>query len=139
MLNSDSFKPAEWAVIETETIPEIEADTTAQVEVTDYEANKITLTTQRSTPGFLVLSEIWYPAGWQATIDGEQTEIFKTNFVLRGVQVPAGQHGITFTFEPVTVYWGNLFSWVGHALLLLIGIGAVFVTYRRKNKPDTRV
>jgi uncharacterized membrane protein YfhO len=80
----------------------------------------------------MVLSEIWYPAGWEAEIDGKPTKICKTNFVLRGIEVPAGEHEITFTFEPASVYWGNLFSWIGHALLLCLGIGVIGVTYRRK-------
>jgi uncharacterized membrane protein YfhO len=131
-LNSASFNPAEWAVVENSDKPIAQADSSAQVQVTSYQANKITLNTTRSSPGFMVLSEIWYPAGWEAEIDGKPTKIYKTNFVLRGIEVPAGEHEITFTFEPASVYWGNLFSWIGHALLLCLGIGVIGVTYRRK-------
>lgn len=131
-LNSASFNPAEWAVVETDEQLTIQGDTSAQVAVTSYEANSISLTTKRNEPGFLVLGEVYYPAGWTATIDGNTTEIYKTNFILRGIEVPAGEHEITFRFEPASVYWGNLFSWIGHGLLLLLGIGAVGITFRKQ-------
>lgn len=130
-LNSPSFDPARRAVVEEARAPEVGADSAAQVRVTEYEANRITLQTERSAPGFMVLSEVYYPAGWEARIDGEPAPIYKTNFILRGLEVPAGAHEITFTFEPATVYWGNLFSWIGHLLLLAIGIGAFALSYRR--------
>ncbi|MBN2732602.1 MAG: YfhO family protein, partial [Balneolaceae bacterium] len=129
-LNSSSFNPAKWAIVESENKLTTQPDSAAHVQVTSYEANQITLSAKRSTPGFLVLSEIWYPAGWEATINGEPAKIYKTNFVLRGIQVPTGEHQITFTFEPAAVYWGNLFSWIGHVLLLCIGIGVFIFAYR---------
>ncbi len=136
-LNSPDFDPAQWAIVESAKLPDARADSTAQVEVTDYQANKITLSTSRKEPGFMVLSEIWYPAGWEAKIDGESTPIYKTNFVLRGIEVPAGEHQITFTFEPNSVYRGNLFSWIGHALLLILGIGAVGMRYKKNHNNDS--
>lgn len=129
-LNSSSFNPAKWATVESENQLTAQPDSAAHVQVTSYEANQITLSAKRSTPGFLVLSEIWYPAGWEATINGEPAKIYKTNFVLRGIQVPVGEHQITFTFEPAAVYWGNLFSWIGHVVLLCIGIGVFVFAYR---------
>lgn len=135
-LNSSSFDASKWAIIESSNKPIVQADSSAQVQVTTYEANKITLTSNRSTPGFMVLSEVYYPAGWEAAIDGKSTEIYKTNFVLRGIEVPAGKHEITFIFEPASVYWGKLFSWIGHALLLCLGIGTMVVSYRRLDKND---
>jgi hypothetical protein len=143
-LNNPDFKPATRAIVESgepEELPDmnIQADSTAQVDVTEYQANKITLTTSRETPGFMVLSEIWYPAGWKATIDGKTTPIYKTNFVLRGIEVPEGEHEITFAFEPASVYWGNLFSWIGHALLLCLMIGAIAMGYKKKSNVDSDI
>lgn len=132
-LNASSFDPAREAVVESSKSFAVQADSNATVEVTGYQANKITIRTNRSTPGFMVLSEIWYPVGWEASIDSKPIDIYKTNFVLRGMAIPAGKHEVTLTFEPASVYWGNLFSWIGHLLLLGLGIGAVFFTYRKRN------
>lgn len=133
-LNSPAFDPADWAVVETDSNFTVQADSSASIVITSYKDNEITLQTNRSTPGFLVLSEIWYPAGWEASIDGRPAKIYKTNFVLRGIAVPEGEHQITMRFEPASVYRGNLLSWLGHFVLLCIGIGVVFFTYM-KNDP----
>ncbi|MEK9137903.1 MAG: YfhO family protein, partial [Bacteroidota bacterium] len=69
--------------------------------------------------------EIYYPAGWRAYIDGNEAEIFKTNYVLRSVVVPAGPHEVTFTFDPPMYNAGwNLShaAWAVAALCILIGL-----------------
>lgn len=126
------FDPSEFAVIETDKSITASSDTSAVVEVARYNAKTITLKTQRSSAGFLVLSEIYYPAGWEATIDGEPAEIYKTNFVLRGLQVPAGEHTITMTFEPQSAVWGARLAWAGHIVLWGIGIVAFGMVLRQK-------
>jgi uncharacterized membrane protein YfhO len=51
------------------------------------------------------LSDVFYP-GWQATIDGKATKIYQTNYVQRGVQVPAGEHVVEYRFEPMSFKLG---------------------------------
>jgi uncharacterized membrane protein YfhO len=130
-INSSSFDPAKWAVVESDKKPAAQDDSTASVKVTSYSANKITLKTKRNKPGFMVLSEIYYPAGWQAKIDGKSAKIYKTNFILRGIEVPKGRHQITFTFAPATVRWGKRLSLIGNLLLLCMLITTVFFGYRK--------
>ncbi|MDZ7690403.1 MAG: YfhO family protein [Balneolaceae bacterium] len=89
----------------------MQRDTTASVEVTHYDARSIELQTKRSAPGYLVLSEIYYPEGWQLTIDGEPSEIYKTNYVLRGMNVPAGEHTLRMEFNPTSYIWGGRIAW----------------------------
>lgn len=129
LMQSDSFNPAETAIVETDQSLSVSQDTTAEVSVTNYNAKAIELQTSTSEENFLVLSEIYYPAGWEATIDGEPTEIFKTNFVLRGLQVPAGDHTIRMTFEPASNIWGLRIAWFGHVILLICGMGALAVRF----------
>ncbi|SMO66839.1 YfhO family protein [Fodinibius sediminis] len=121
-----NFNPANHAVIETSQSMAASTDTAATVEVASYDAKTIELTTSSSGESFLVLSEIYYPAGWKATIDGTPTRIYKTNFVLRGLQVPAGNHTIRLTFEPASNIWGLRLAWAGHIILWIIG-GIVLV------------
>jgi len=73
-------------------------------------------------PSFLVLSEVYYPEGWQAWVDGEPASIHEVNTILRGVMVPAGAHEITLDFEPADVRLGRLIS---NLSLLLIVLGII--------------
>jgi len=83
---------------------------------------------------FVTFSEIYYPAGWTATIDGKEAEILQTNFILRGLVVPAGQHTIAFTYAPQSVATGRTLSTIGSVLLVLTALGAVFVALRPKDE-----
>lgn len=57
----------------------------------------------------MVFSEVYYPYGWNAYIDGQATEHFRANYTLRAMNVPAGSHHIRFEFRPATVEkWGKV-------------------------------
>ncbi len=133
-INSASFKPGQWAVVESAHKPATQPDSSAYVKVTSYEANDIKLTISRKSPGFMVLSEIYYPAGWKATIDGNPAKIYKTNFVLRGLEVPEGNHHIKFMFKPTTAHVGSILSWLGHGLLGGVFIVGIFFIYRKEKE-----
>lgn len=73
----------------------------------------------------VVLSEIYYPAGWKCFIDGKESDYFRVNYVLRGMIVPAGEHEIKFSFEPDSYYAGNKVSLASSVLLILLLAGSV--------------
>ena len=127
------FNPAKTAVVETGRQVTAATDSAASVEVSSYDANSITLETSTGKPGFLVLSEIYYPAGWNATIDGKPTDIYKTNFVLRGFSVPAGDHTLTLKFEPESSIWGARLAWAGHIIIWISGLLAAGMLYRNQS------
>lgn len=132
------FDPSEVAIIETDDSITVESDTTSSVVVSDYNAKTIILQTRRSTEGFLVLGEIYYPAGWQATIDDESAEIYKTNFVLRGLQIPAGEHTVTLTFRPASAIWGARLAWAGHLMLWLCGLLGIGMVLKEKSSTPSK-
>lgn len=113
---SSRFNPSHTAIVEGNPDLQIKPDTAASVAVTHYDARSIELETSRSTPGFLVLSEIYYPKGWQLTVDGEPAEIYKTNYVLRGMKVPAGEHTLRMEFNPKSYIWGGRIAWGSNLL-----------------------
>ena len=104
--------------------PLAETETAAAISRT---ANSITVQATTAEPRLLVLSDTYYP-GWQATIDGEPTEIFLTNVALRGVVVPPGRHTIEMQFRPWTYYTGVSLSLLT-ALIVLLWVG--FTAWRR--------
>ncbi|MFB3895814.1 MAG: YfhO family protein [bacterium] len=83
--------------------------------LTKYQANRIELKTASPQNSFLVLSEIDYP-GWQAWIDGKRTKIYSTDYILRGIYLPAGNHTVIFRFRPTSLYLG-----AGITILTLLG------------------
>ncbi|MGH9840879.1 MAG: YfhO family protein, partial [Blastocatellia bacterium] len=89
-----------------------------QPKIERYEANRIELTTENPQNGFLVLSETYYD-GWEARIDGQPAKIYRTDYTLRGVAVPAGRHGIEFVYRPRTLRLGAMGAALGLILLCL--------------------
>ncbi|WP_396209972.1 YfhO family protein [Flavobacterium sp.] len=100
-------------------------DTTASIQLLSHQPNKLKYNSNNSNAGFAVFSENYYKNGWNATIDGKETKIYQVNYVLRGLQIPAGKHTIEFKFEPQVVKTGStiaLFSAIGMLLLIAAGI-----------------
>lgn len=120
------------AVVEGYT-PTTAPDTASSVTVTHYTGPEITLETVRSKPGFLVLSEIYYPPGWKATLDEVEVPIYKTNYFLRGIQVPEGTHTIELRFEPASYSIGTTLSWVSLICQIGLGVLAGFTFFRRRS------
>jgi len=92
--------------------------------------DSIVYTSNAASPQFAVFSEIYYPHGWEAYIDGQKTDYVRVDYVLRGMPVPAGKHTIEFRFAPKSYYTGNAISlWVNILLcvLLLAGIGVTLL------------
>lgn len=101
---------------------------TSQATIRSYELNRVEIEVNAETPGFLVLADTYYP-GWQATVDGVETAVYRADSLLRAVHVPAGRHTVTFFFRPVDFMVGaavSLFT------LALCGVGLVYACRRRE-------
>ncbi|MGH7790234.1 MAG: hypothetical protein ACRERC_25425 [Candidatus Binatia bacterium] len=96
-------------------------DAAATVEVVRYEPNLVELRSRSATPAFLVLSEVDFP-GWQATVDDAAVPIVRTDGVLRGLPLPAGEHVVRFAYRPRSVQVGAGIS--AATALLFAGAGA---------------
>jgi len=109
----------------TATLHELKRDSLAKIDLIEYKPNHLIYKSTNSNDGVAVFSEIYYPKGWKVTIDGKEAEMFRANYVLRALQIPAGKHTIEFKFEPEVVKKGSsiaLFSSIGMVVLLLGGI-----------------
>lgn len=89
----------------------------ADVEIVNYTPNRIVLTTNTGEDRLLMLSEMYFP-GWRATIDSNETTIYRANYLFRSVIVPPGQHTVEFVYQPMSVTIGLTIS--GIALVLLV-------------------
>jgi hypothetical protein len=128
---SRDFDPVETAFVAVPEEINAGSDTTSDVRITTYNPNQITLNISRNEPGFLVLGEIWYPPGWTATLNGEPVQIHRTNYILRGFEIPEGEHELDLKLEPVWYSTGRILSFSGSILLLVIGFFGLFLQTKR--------
>lgn len=117
----------EQAVIDAShyALPEVGYDSAATVTLAELEPNYLRYESQSAADGFAVFSEIFYPEGWSATIDGEDALIYRTNYILRGLVVPSGTHTIEFRFAPRSYTVGNTITMASAWLLLVVVIGCL--------------
>jgi hypothetical protein len=152
-LNDPRFDPGKTAILEFDPTIQITApDSSASAKVVLFEPDRIVVEAQNQHSGLMVLSEIYYPKGWRATVDGNETKIFKTSHILRSVWVPGGKHKIEFSFHPATYFRNARISryatWMVY-LLLLVELGRrfgptrgrrflrAFTSKGRRNDPET--
>ena len=110
------------------------------ITLTKYQPDYLEYTSSNPNDGLAVFSEIYYPKGWKAFIDGDPVDIKRANYVLRALEIPAGDHIIEFRFEPKAYYAGNPVMAISSYLLLLLLIGALVMEYRKmkeKNPTDS--
>ncbi len=123
-LNSSSFDPATTAVLEEPLSRSILPPDSASASIREYQSRKIVVDAYSSTTALLVLGEIYYPAGWKAVVDRQETQIFKTNYILRSVLLPPGAHEVVFTLDPPLYRVGWVLSnsaWGVTLLCILVG------------------
>jgi hypothetical protein len=134
ILNSDRFNPATTAIVE-EQVKGTEIPEKTLVELKKFDLHEITFDLYTDKPAFLTVSEIYYPAGWNAYIDGKITPIYPTNYILRGVIVPAGQHKLEMLFEPKTYKLSLKLSLIGILLSILALIGGGILVFKKRKRP----
>ncbi len=105
-----------------------QSDSTAQIKLMDYQPNKLIYEAYSAKDVVAVFSEVYYPKGWKATIDGNDAEILRANYLLRALQIPAGNHEIVFRFEPKSFIIGNTIMWISSVILVAL---LVFVVIRQ--------
>ena len=121
---------------------EFETDSAAWVRQTSYTPNSVSYECGSAHDGMAVFSEIYYPAGWRATIDGKEAEIVRANYILRALRIPAGNHKIEFTFSPSSYRIGNVISTVASvvvALLTVCGCAVLIIGKRRRGGQTAEV
>lgn len=138
MLALDSLPVKDSAVIDKREQSKLGAapqyDSTASVRLIENVNDYIKYESKSATPQFAVFSEIYYPYGWAATIDGKDVPIARVNYALRGLSVPAGNHTIEFRFEPKSVKTGDTISLIIGILSWIIVLGGLFLIWRNEVK-----
>lgn len=114
-------------------------DTTATIRLTEYKPNYLKYESSSQDERLAVFSEVYYPDGWNVYIDGEKASYFKADYILRAMMVPEGRHIIEFKFEPQVVQTGGTISLTSNIILLLIILGALFMSFRNRTNSEEKV
>jgi hypothetical protein len=101
-------------------LAEMARDSTASIDLTQAKPDFLVYESSSKTPQLAVFSEVYYPHGWNAYVNGELTEHIRVNYVLRALPLPAGNHRIEFKFEPQVIKTGGSVALVSFILFLLI-------------------
>lgn len=132
MLQLDSIRPREFAVADRsfegvllKANKKLPGDTIFE---TYYAPNKLAYKSRSAKGNLAVFSEIYFPWGWTATVDGKPAPIGRVNYVLRAMQVPAGTHDIVFTFDPRSVKTTNTVATVSIVTIYIL-CGIAFVLW----------
>lgn len=102
------------------------ADSASTVMLTDYDSNFITYHVDAKKDELAVFSEIYYPRGWQITIDGQPAQMLRANYTLRALPIPAGTHTVEFRFEPASI---KVTDAVAYAALLVMLLTVAWILF----------
>lgn len=132
-VKNNSFDPKEVAFLTDDTLQVEVPDSTAYVSIISYDDERIVLKANASGDNFLFLGDNYVPVGWKATIDGNETKIYKVNHSFRGIVVPKGEYTIEFAYLPESFVISKNVSLVLSSLAF-IGLIAGIVLNRKKQK-----
>ena len=110
-----------------------DVDSLAKISLRSAKPDKLVYDLTLTKDQFFVFSEMYYPKGWSAKIDGETTPIYNVNYVLRGLFVPAQSKSIAFEFSPPVVTLGTSLRGVSLALFIGISFSMLYIQYRKRN------
>lgn len=134
----NNFNPAQTAIVEEAYKASITVtpqwDSAARIALMENDHDRVTYTCESATPQFAVFSEVFYDRGWKAFIDGTESPIVRTNYVLRGLAIPAGKHNIEFRFEPHSYSLGRTVTNICQLILLILLAGGLFLEFKKKEK-----
>mgnify|MGYP007023707514 FL=1 len=134
-LRSSSFDPRRTALLPEPLdapVTPIDSSSTAEVDLESYAPEEIRWTVNTDAPRLFVASEVYYPAGWNAYLDGERVPIRRVDYLLRGVHVPEGEHTLVMRFEPSADRYGR---WIaGTSTVLVYGGVLTLVGLRARRR-----
>lgn len=129
------FSPRDTAVLfaaDQKLISTPQQDNTGTIRLIKNDNDLVTYQSNAATNGFAVFSEIFYDRGWKAYIDGKESPIIRTNYVLRGLNVPSGNHQIRFEFKPASYYTGERVAQIASILIYVLLIAAAWFLYKNR-------
>jgi hypothetical protein len=109
----------------------------ATIKLVEYRPNKLIYESEADTEKLAIFSEIYYPNGWHISIDGQEADMVRANYILRAMLIPAGKHTIEFRFDPKSYKITEDIAWTGYILLFgFILTSIVLAVKQNKRRVD---
>lgn len=103
------------------------APASGSVKLTDYTPNQLTYDVSSRNGGVVVFSEVYFPWGWNATIDGKPAPLGRVNYILRAMRVPAGSHKVVMTFDPKSLHTTGNIAYASVTVIYLLVLAAILL------------
>jgi hypothetical protein len=114
-------------------------DSAASIKLSKYGLNDLMFSSNNSKNGLAVFSDIYYPYGWEATVDGKPAPIMRVNYVLRAIKVDAGKHEIKFQFRPSSYLMGDKIALISSIVLILLVLLTLWMSLKNKASDEEMV
>lgn len=105
---------------------------------TSYAPNRLTYKAHLANGGVALFSEVYFPWGWKATVNGKETPIAQADYVLRAMRLPAGDSEIVMTFNPESVEKANTIAIIAVIVIYILALCAIGVWASRIVKGNNR-
>ncbi len=102
-----------------------------QILLNNYAPDNLIYTSTSTQDQLAVFSDIYYPKGWNAYIDGKPAKHIRVDYILRGLMIPAGEHTIVFKFEPASYKYGQIIAGIASVLILLLIVYLLFRLWKK--------
>lgn len=103
---------------------------------TSYAPDRLTYHARTARGGVAAFSEVFFPWGWEATIDGKPAEIGRINYVLRAIKIPAGEHTVEMVFDPKSLHTTTTVAYIS-IILIYLGALAAVATWAMRSRRKT--
>jgi hypothetical protein len=134
-----NFDPLKTAIIHSDFSEEIYGynfgkASNASIKLDEITPKYLKYSSSNTQDGLAVFSEVYYPDGWMAFVDGQPAEIYRANYILRTVKVPAGDHTIEMKFNPSSYQIGKNLSLAGSVIFALFAAGMLFLYVKKREE-----
>jgi hypothetical protein len=131
-----SLNPREAVILERDVLPVGERADYRPADVVEYTPNRVTIDAELDKPGYLVLTDTWFP-GWTARSDGAEKPlpVLPANIAFRAVPLDSGRHRVTLTFHPPGLLLGAFVSLSALCVLLVMPLLSLLPPPQNRDLP----
>ncbi|OGU60900.1 MAG: hypothetical protein A2X64_11180 [Ignavibacteria bacterium GWF2_33_9] len=138
-LAKGDFNPTTTAFIEKDVNLKVtHMDLSASAKVTNFQNEYISFNVNTKTEKMLVVSEVYYP-DWYAFLDGKEVDVYKVDFLLRGVMIPSGNHKLEFKYISKSFATGKILSLSSNIFLTFLLILSIFIEIKKKKTKNPAI